>query len=179
MKLMPTAVWRTRISPGPGSPTSTSSQRSTSGPPVSWKRIALGMEDMMPPMAKSTRVLLVRHGATVLSAEDRFAGSTDVDLSEEGRRQAQALAERLEGDKLAAVYASPMRRPLVTAAILGDPHKLVPSALDGLREIGHGVWESLTRREVEERFPADYAAWEQDPFTFAPPEGESGLSVTA
>ena len=35
-----------------------------------------------------TRVLLIRHGATVLSAEDRFAGSTDLDLSDEGRAQA-------------------------------------------------------------------------------------------
>ena len=42
----------------------------------------------------TTRVFLVRHGATVLSAEDRFAGSTDVDLSDEGRAQARALAER-------------------------------------------------------------------------------------
>ena len=43
----------------------------------------------------TTRVLLVRHGATTLSAEDRFAGSTDVDLSDEGRAQAGCLAERL------------------------------------------------------------------------------------
>ncbi len=127
----------------------------------------------------TTRVLLIRHGATTLSAEDRFAGSTDVDLSAEGRRQATALAARLAREPLAAVYASPMRRTLVTAAILGEPHGLVPASLDGLREIGHGVWEGLTRREVEERYPEDYASWEEDPFTFAPPEGESGLAVTA
>lgn len=43
---------------------------------------------------QTTRVLLVRHGATTLSAEDRFAASVDVDLSDEGRRQAQRLAQR-------------------------------------------------------------------------------------
>ena len=43
----------------------------------------------------TTRIYLIRHGATILSAEDRFAGATDVDLSEEGRRQAEALALRL------------------------------------------------------------------------------------
>jgi probable phosphoglycerate mutase len=50
---------------------------------------------------------------------------------------------------------------------------------DGLREISHGHWEGLSRREVEEQFPEEYAAWEADPFTFAPLEGESGISVLA
>jgi broad specificity phosphatase PhoE len=39
----------------------------------------------------ATRVFMVRHGATVLSAEDWFAGVTDVELSEEGREQTDAL----------------------------------------------------------------------------------------
>ena len=43
MKLTPTAVCRTRAWPSPGSPTSTSSQRRTSGPPVSWKRMIFAM----------------------------------------------------------------------------------------------------------------------------------------
>jgi hypothetical protein len=47
---------------------------------------------------------------------------------------------------------------------------------DGLREISHGRWEGLTRREVEERFGDEYAAWEEDPFTFAPVGGESGVA---
>ena len=50
---------------------------------------------------------------------------------------------------------------------------------DGLREIGHGHWEGLTRAEVETRFAAEYAAWEEDPFTFAPEGGESGFAVLA
>ncbi|HWZ90418.1 MAG TPA: histidine phosphatase family protein, partial [Polyangiaceae bacterium] len=60
----------------------------------------------------TTRVLLIRHGATVLSAEDRFAGATDVELSDEGRTQARCLGERLAEAELAAVYASPMRRTI-------------------------------------------------------------------
>src|SRR5262245_45886181 len=127
----------------------------------------------------TTRVLLIRHGATTLTAEDRFAGSTDVDLSQEGRAQAQRLSERLAGEQLAAVYASPLRRTTDTAAIVGAPHRLTPSPRDGLREIGHGRWEGLTRKEVETRFPEEYATWEADPFTFAPEGGESGLSVLA
>jgi broad specificity phosphatase PhoE len=127
----------------------------------------------------STRIYLIRHGATMLSAEDRFAGAVDVDLSDEGRRQAQALAVRLADDHIRAVYCSPMRRTVETAGIVARPHELKPITRDGLREIHHGRWESMRRGEVEAQFPEEYAAWEEDPFTYAPLGGESGLSVMA
>ena len=126
-----------------------------------------------------TRLFLVRHGATAHSAEDRFAGWTDIDLSAEGRDQAQRLARRLSDDRVRAVYASPLRRTMDTAAILGAPHGLDPVGREGLREISHGRWEGLRRAEVEAQFPEEYAAWEEDPFTSAPEGGESGLNVMA
>jgi probable phosphoglycerate mutase len=125
----------------------------------------------------TTRLYLVRHGATTLSAENRFAGATDVDLSEEGKDQVRHLAERLGSEKISAVYASPMRRAVDTARILGTLHRLEPVTETGLREIDHGHWEGLTRAEVEARFGDEYATWEQDPYTFAPQGGESGLTV--
>ena len=122
---------------------------------------------------------MVRHGATVLSAEDRFAGATDVQLSDEGREQTRHLAERLKNEQIAAVYASPLGRTVETAQILAAPHKLEVQTREGLREISHGRWEQMTRREVEEKFPDEAAEWEKDPYTFAPIGGESGLAVTA
>lgn len=127
----------------------------------------------------TTRIFLVRHGATVLTAEDRFAGATDVPLSDEGREQARRLAERLRQEPIAAVYASPMGRTVETAALVATPHSLPVQTRDGLREISHGRWEGMTRAEVEAQFPDETAAWEEDPFTFAPLHGESGLAVTA
>ena len=127
----------------------------------------------------TTRIYLIRHGATIFSAEDRFAGATDVDLSDEGRRQAEALALRLSDDHITAVYCSPMRRTIETATIVARPHNLTPLLRDGLREINHGRWESLRRSDVEAQFPEEYAAWEEDPFIYAPLDGESGLSVMA
>lgn len=126
-----------------------------------------------------TRLYLVRHGATPLTKEDRFSGAENVDLSEEGRRQVQHLAVRLADDKISAVYASPLDRTMDTARILAHPHKLTPVPRDGLREISHGHWEGLTRKEVEKEFPGEYPAWESDPLTYAPIDGESGLSVLA
>jgi probable phosphoglycerate mutase len=130
-------------------------------------------------MTPPTRLCLIRHGATQLTAEDRFAGAVGVDLSDEGRRQVQRLSQRLADDAIKAVYCSPLGRTVETAAILARPHGLTPIHRDGLREISHGRWEGLTRREVEERYPDEYAAWEMDPFTFAPETGESGLLVLA
>ena len=102
-----------------------------------------------------TRIFLIRHGATTLSAEDRFAGATDVPLSDEGRQQAGRLAERLGDIPVAAVYASPLGRTMETANILAAPHRLEVQQRDGLREISHGHWEQLTRHDVEEKFPAE------------------------
>ncbi len=127
----------------------------------------------------TTRIFLVRHGATVLTAEDRFAGATDVELSDEGREQARRLAVRLSRERIAAIYASPLGRTVETATILAQPHRLDVQTRDGLREISHGRWEQMTRREVEQQFPEEAAAWEKDPYTFAPVGGESGLAVTA
>ncbi|HRF13533.1 MAG: histidine phosphatase family protein [Candidatus Accumulibacter phosphatis] len=124
-----------------------------------------------------TRIYLVRHGATDLTAEDRFAGSSDVPLSDEGRRQAACLAERLKREKLDAVYASPLRRTMETAHTLAIPHGLEPIAEPGLREIDYGHWEGLRRSEVESTFQAEYAIWQEDPFAIAPLHGESGVNV--
>jgi len=127
----------------------------------------------------TTRVFMIRHGATVLSAEDRFAGVTNVELSDEGREQARRLSERLSAEKIAAVYASPLGRTVETARILAAPHNLPVQRCDGFREISHGHWEGMKRREVEEKFPKEMAEWEKDPYTFAPAGGENGLAVTA
>ena len=124
-----------------------------------------------------TRIYLVRHGATDLTADDRFAGSSDVPLSDTGRRQVASLAERLRGEDLDAIYASPLQRTVETARILGVPHGLEPIAEPGLREIDYGHWEGLRRSEVESAFRDEYAIWQEDPFVIAPAGGESGVNV--
>lgn len=127
----------------------------------------------------TTRVFLVRHGATSRTAEDRFSGDHGVELSDEGRAQARALGERLAHCPIDAVYASPLSRTRETASLIVQQRSIPIHLRDGLREIGHGHWEGLTRREVEARHPGEYDAWEQDPLTYAPEGGESGISVLA
>jgi broad specificity phosphatase PhoE len=127
----------------------------------------------------STRLFLVRHGATAQTAEDRFSGAEGVELSDHGRAQAERLGERLHGEGIAAVFSSPLSRAMETARIISRGWSVTPVPVDGLREIAHGHWEGLQRKEVEEKFAAEYLMWEQDPFACAPAGGESGVEVLA
>lgn len=127
----------------------------------------------------TTRIYLVRHGATVVGGEDRFAGETDVPLSEVGREQAGALGERLAAERLDACYASPLSRAVETARLIAAPHGRLVITRPALREMSHGRWEQKTRAEVEDLYPREYDRWESDPFSFAPEGGETGLAVTA
>ena len=127
----------------------------------------------------TTRVFLIRHGSTELSAEDRFAGAVDVLLSDAGRDQARRLGRRLAGEKIRVGFASPMKRTMETARLVVEPCGIAVSPVDDIREIAHGRWEGMTREEVEREFPQEYSRYEEDPFSFAPVEGESGLQVTA
>src|SRR5688572_17208885 len=132
----------------------------------------------MPDAATITTLLLVRHGGTT-AGPDHFAGSTDVPLAPEGRRQAEALAERLAAVHLDAIYSSDLRRAIQTAeAIVSRQHPGATSRpLRELREIAHGHWENLAIEDVKGRFPEEYTAYEADPLIYAPRGGETGLSV--
>jgi probable phosphoglycerate mutase len=114
-----------------------------------------------------------------LSAEDRFAGSVDVLLSDIGKDQARKLGKRLAKEQISAVYASPMKRTIATAELIVGSKKLPIRTIPELREIGHGRWEGRKRAEVEKEFSVEYLRWEEDPYSFAPEGGESGLQVTA
>jgi broad specificity phosphatase PhoE len=124
-----------------------------------------------------TRVLLIRHGATIVSTQDPFAGSSNVPLSEEGRQQASKLAERLSHGRLDAVYCSPMDRTIETATIIGAPHDLKPTSIPGIREIDYGNWEGLEKSVVASNFSGNWEQWQEDPYAVAPAGGESGVRV--
>ena len=126
-----------------------------------------------------TRILLVRHGGTTASDAGLFAGASDVVLSDAGRAQVARLADRLAGAKIYAAYCSDLRRTVATAEALCAPHGIAPTATPSLRELDHGQWEGLSHEHVERQFADEYRAWSADPFTYAPPGGQSGLDVLA
>ncbi|MEP6471686.1 MAG: histidine phosphatase family protein, partial [Acidobacteriota bacterium] len=127
----------------------------------------------------TTRVLLVRHGATLSSGEDSFNGETDVPLSELGRDAARALGRRLADERIDAFYASPLSRALETARLIAAPHGKEVTPIPDLREVSHGRWEGKLRAEVEDLYAEEYGRWEADPFSYGPAGGETGVAVTA
>jgi broad specificity phosphatase PhoE len=107
----------------------------------------------------TTRILLARHGETEWNRLGRWQGHADPPLNETGRRQAAALATQLEGDGIAAVYSSDLRRASETARIVAGRLGLDVAEERALREIDVGSWSGLTRSEVQERYPEGFARW--------------------
>jgi len=97
------------------------------------------------------KIYLARHGATVWNEEGRIQGHSDIELSAEGVRQAERLAERLRGAPLRAVWSSDLRRALRTAEAIAAPHGLSVRATPLLRERMLGEWEGLTQTEIRAR----------------------------
>ncbi len=105
------------------------------------------------------RIILVRHGETEWNKVHRLqGGGSDVPLNDLGRRQAERLAEHLRGEKLAAVYASPLERATYTAQAIAREHNLPVIPLAGLREIELGNLEGFPSRELIRRFDEHIAA---------------------
>jgi broad specificity phosphatase PhoE len=134
-----------------------------------------------------TRTLvLVRHGETAWNREGRFQGHADVPLSDVGRSQARALRVRLEAahphlfdDAHTAILTSDLSRAHETAEIAFGGGGRVLHVRRELREFSYGVFEGLTRREIDERFPGEMAGWLEGDRTFAMQGGESRAQVHA
>ena len=106
-------------------------------------------------------ILLARHGETDWNADKRWQGHSDRPLTERGRAQAQALAERLDRTPLEAVYASDLARARDTAATVAKRLDVPLVTLRELREVDVGSWAGLTRPEAETRFPDAFARWKE------------------
>ncbi|MGI8678896.1 MAG: bifunctional RNase H/acid phosphatase [Jatrophihabitans sp.] len=137
----------------------------TSAVPAAW----------VPPVGPPTRLVLVRHGSTVHSAQRRFSGRNDLPLDEGGRRQAAALARRSFGE-VAAVVSSPLRRAVETAEMIAAPLGLTVTVVDDLIETDFGVWEGLTFAEASAGHPDELGAFMAS-VDAAAPGGESFAAV--
>jgi 2,3-bisphosphoglycerate-dependent phosphoglycerate mutase len=122
-----------------------------------------------------TTLILARHGETDWNRDGRWQGHADEPLNDRGRAQAQALAEELADEQIAAVYASDLRRARETAEIVAARLGLdAPIEIDArLREVHVGGWSGLTMTEIETRFPDEVTRWQAGDPTHAFDGGES------
>jgi ribonuclease H / adenosylcobalamin/alpha-ribazole phosphatase len=131
----------------------------------------------MPAQGKPTVTLLLRHGQTPMSVEKRYAGRTDVPLTETGLTQAAAAAKRLASAGIDAIVASPLQRTVQTAEAVAAATGVPVTTDEGFRETDFGDWDGLTFAEVRERWPSEMTAWLADP-QISPPGGESFAEVS-
>jgi ribonuclease H / adenosylcobalamin/alpha-ribazole phosphatase len=125
-----------------------------------------------------TRLLLLRHGQTELSAQRRYSGRGDPGLTDLGRRQAAEAARHLGGrGGISAVVSSPLRRARDTAAAAAGALGLPVGVDEDLIETDFGLWEGLTFAEAAERHPDVHGRWLRDT-ALRPPGGESFDEVT-
>ena len=130
-----------------------------------------------PAQGQATITLLLRHGQTALSTERRFAGLSDIELTETGVRQAKLAGERLAArGGVDVIVASPLRRTRQTAEEVASATSAPVEYDDDLRETDFGDWEGLTFTEAQRRWPDEVAAWLADPAA-APSGGESFAAV--
>jgi alpha-ribazole phosphatase len=123
------------------------------------------------------RLLLIRHGETDWNAASRFQGQYNVPLNPRGRQQAAALAERLVGETIQALYASDLQRAWETAQPIAAGAGLAATREPRCREMSFGDWEGLTYGDIERRNPDALRAWQADPSRFPPPQGETLTQV--
>ncbi|MCU0624809.1 MAG: histidine phosphatase family protein [Gemmatimonadaceae bacterium] len=103
--------------------------------------------------AAPTRLIVVRHGQTEWNAAGRIQGHLNSRLDADGRAQAEALAVRLVGEPLAAIYTSDLGRTLETAAPTASSRMMDIVTDPRLRERHLGVFQGLTFAEAERQFP--------------------------
>jgi broad specificity phosphatase PhoE len=117
------------------------------------------------------QILLVRHGETNGASSIRYFGSTDVELSAEGREHMVQVGASLAARRVELWLASNLRRSWVAASIVS---RGVPVRIDSdLREIHFGQWEGLSREEIEARDPVLFQDWQAGAEGFEYPGGEA------
>src|SRR5512135_3574571 len=91
------------------------------------------------------KIIFVRHGESEANLLREFSNGLDKHpLTEKGRQQAAALAERLKGQPISGSYTSPVLRARQTAAILSAALGLPAETADALREYSVGIFEGRT-----------------------------------
>jgi broad specificity phosphatase PhoE len=127
-----------------------------------------------------TKILLTRHGHVEGIKPARFRGRAELELTEHGLAQADALAKRIASTwKPAAVFTSPLQRCVLTGGKIAAACGIKGEVRDGLHDIDYGAWQMRTHDEVSAESPEAYRQWRAAPQFTRFPKGESLQDVMA
>ncbi|MFC2034131.1 histidine phosphatase family protein [Chloroflexota bacterium] len=119
-----------------------------------------------------TEIILARHGETEWNTDEIFRGRVDIELNETGINQAKLLAEYLRDKEVEAIYSSPLKRAIRTAAEIASHHKPEVKITPGLIDFHYGEWQGLSHQEVKDKYKEIYKEWIYNPPQATIPEGE-------
>ncbi|MBS1248741.1 MAG: Phosphoserine phosphatase 1 [Chloroflexi bacterium] len=120
-----------------------------------------------------TTLLLIRHGETAWNREKIFRGVHDIPLNENGRAQAEQLAQALAGREIHAAYSSPLSRAMETAHIALASRGIPVNGHPGLKDFSYGEWTGLEDSVVAERWPKEHDRLNTSPHLARPPGGDT------
>ncbi|MEZ2120866.1 MULTISPECIES: bifunctional RNase H/acid phosphatase [unclassified Corynebacterium] len=124
-------------------------------------------------VTRPTRMILLRHGQTAMSAAGLYSGRSDPELTDLGRRQAERAAAMLAGrGGIDAIVCSPLTRARQTAEVCAAALGLDVDSIDDLTELDFGAWDGLTFVQARELDPELHEKWLSD-ISVTPPGGES------
>ena len=124
-------------------------------------------------MTQIERVLLIRHGQTDWNVDGRWQGTLPIGLNDMGRTQARSLAAHLATRKIGSIYSSHLPRALDTALAIGKVVGITPQTDTRLQEFNLGVFQGLTRDEIQQHYPDEWRDFERDYWNYSITNGES------
>jgi broad specificity phosphatase PhoE len=127
----------------------------------------------------SLSLYLLRHGETTYSQTGGFCGDLDPELTDDGIQMAQAFADKYQSLSWNAVYVSPMKRTIATAAPLCQAIGQKMEFREGLKEIRYGEWEGQTATFVKATYRDDYTRWLTEPAWNPPTGGETAVQIAS
>jgi broad specificity phosphatase PhoE len=119
------------------------------------------------------KIYIIRHGETQWNKEEVFRGRKDISLNETGKKQVERVGLYFSHRPINRIVSSPLARARQTAEAIGNPISIAIETMEELTDFNFGIWEGLSLREVEKRFPADFAIWKTSPEKLRIENGET------
>lgn len=120
-----------------------------------------------------TTVYAIRHGETEWNIEGKQQGHLDSPLTENGIKQAHAIADALAGFGIEQIYSSDLGRAAQTAEIISCKLNIAAGFDQRLRERNLGSLQGMTKSEYQKKFPKNYSAFHTEDPDYVIPGGES------
>ncbi len=123
------------------------------------------------------RLYLIRHGQTVWNAEKKFRGRIDLDLNEQGKKEALLLGKQFKAVDVDMIYSSPLKRALQTAKFISKACKKKVIIDNFLNDMDFGDWQGKSLSEIKKNYKNLFKQWEINPDKVVIPNGESLCEV--